>query len=413
MPVSAARQAPAVWLCVSTTLLFRPNAGLNDPLKPAVAQAARAFATVEPTRFGTIWQPGSDVGGGGAGGCVGAGVRNGGGVGLGAVVGFGVDVGGGAVDAGGAVGWGGLAAAVGLTVGRGVVEGPPTRGREVAVARGPLPTGPSGDELRDGGVVLPSPPGGVTFGAGDGGVVRSSPTPAVSTGGDSAGPAAMSGRSETVGDPRALSTPPVGPKEDPTTSVTARTATATAAALTAISLRGSRRCWYVTRPSGRAIGPGATLIPHPGHAPVAPAQQRSHAKTPQDRHIRSPTRRSVEAAPTRFPQRSQYGSGAPPDGGDDFGTRMTDRVAGLDVGDGPLGTPGIRNVGPVASGGRGPGATGRTAEGSRSRLDTTVVGQAPGAGGATEPGGAPPMGRICRKHTELSDAAPADLASAL
>jgi hypothetical protein len=54
MLVPAARQSPGVSLWVCTTLLFWPAAGLKDPLKPAVVQAARAWATVIPTRFGTI-----------------------------------------------------------------------------------------------------------------------------------------------------------------------------------------------------------------------------------------------------------------------------------------------------------------------------------------------------------------------
>lgn len=402
MPVAAERQAPAVWLCVCTTLLFKPDPGTNGPLKPAAVQAARALATVEPTRSGTIWQVGSDDG---AGGGVGAGVGNGAGVGLDTAVGLGADAGG-AIGVGGAAGEGApVGIAIGLAVGADVGEGPPTPGRDVGMAPGSSGAGPPGDVPLGGDVALPSPPGGLPFGEGDGGAVSNPPAPAVTAGCDDGPvPAAMSGRSDdsddSVGDPRALSTPPVGPREDPTTSATARTAAA--AALAAISFRRSRRCWFATRPSGRAIGPGVTLMPHPGHAPVAAPQQRSHAKTPQDRHIRSPTRRSVEAAPIRFPQRSQYGSGVPPDGGNDLGTLMIVRAPGGGAGGSPVGRPVIGLVGPVAPGGRGPCATGRATEGSWSRLDNTVVGQAPGAGGAAGPGGAPPMGGIGRKHTRTT-----------
>ena len=92
MLVAAGMQAPAVSLCVSTILLFRPAAGLNDPLKPAEVQAARACPTVNPTRVGTTWQlAGVGVGVGiGDGSGVGVGT----GVGVGAVVGAGVGSGG-------------------------------------------------------------------------------------------------------------------------------------------------------------------------------------------------------------------------------------------------------------------------------------------------------------------------------
>lgn len=370
-------------------------------MKPAAVQAPRALATVEPTRSGTIWQVGSGDGEGAAGGGVGAsvgagvgaGVGNGAGVGFGPDVGLGVEAEGGAVGAGGAVGLGApVGTAIGPAVGADVVEGPSTPGREGCATPGASGAGPPGD----GDVATPSPPGGVPFGAGDGGAVSNSPALAVTAAGDDdTVPAAMRSRSgDSVGDPNAPSTPPVGPKDDATTSVTAMTATA--AALTAINLRGSRRCWLAGRLSGRATGPGATLMPHPGHDPVAAAQQRSHPKTPQDTHIRSPTRRSVDAAPIRFPQRSQYGSGVPPDGGNDFGTLMIVRVAGAGIDGDPVGRLLTGFVGPVGPGSRGPCARGRAAEGLWSRLDNTVVGQAPEAGGATEPGGAPPMGRIGR-----------------
>jgi hypothetical protein len=73
---------------------------------------------------------------------------------------------------------------------------------------------------------------------------------------------------------------------------------------------------------------------------------------------------------------------------------MTVPAAGVVVGADPSGGPVIELVGPVVPGGRGPCAMGRAAEGPGSRPDNTGVGQAPGGGGAMEPGGASPMVRI-------------------
>jgi hypothetical protein len=366
-------------------LVLRPNAGVNGPMKPAAVQAARALAIVNPTRLGTISQAGVGVGVGdgvgagvgvGVGGGVGVdgGVGDGAGVGLGNAVGVGVGAGGGAgvgvdVGTGAPVGF-----ATGVTVGPDVVVGV-ALGRGVGVAPGTVGAGLAAGAL--------SPTVGVPFGAANDGAVSDSPAPPVTGESDDCpGLPAMRACSVDVdGVPTALSTPPAGLNDDPTASVT--TMTATAAALTPRSLRGSRCRWSPVPLGGRAIGPGAGvawLAPHPGHTPAAVAQHRSHAKTQQVGHIRSRIRRSVEAAPIRFPQRSQYGSGGPPDGGDAFGTRMIVRAVGV--------------VGPFAPGGREPCATDRAAVGSWSRRDNTGVGQAPGAAGATEPGGAPPMDRI-------------------
>jgi hypothetical protein len=183
MLVSAAMQAPGVSLCVCTTLLVRPNAGLNDPLKPAAVQAARAFATVNPTRFGTIWQAGAGAGvgvGDGAGDGVGAGVGNGSGVGLGNGAGVGVSAGGGAVGVGG-VAAGGAAVGVptGSKVGAGVGAGPPILGPEFGVAPAASGAGLPGDVLPPGDVAVTSPTAGVPFGAGDGVAVSNLSEPAV------------------------------------------------------------------------------------------------------------------------------------------------------------------------------------------------------------------------------------------
>src|SRR5512133_2160488 len=86
-------QAPAVWVWSSTIHASRPfPAGENAPLNPAPVQAARASATVMPTRFGTVTH---GVG-------VGAGVGRGVGAGVGRGVGFGVGCG---VGAAAGVGW--------------------------------------------------------------------------------------------------------------------------------------------------------------------------------------------------------------------------------------------------------------------------------------------------------------------
>jgi hypothetical protein len=176
MLVPAAMQAPGVSLCVCTTLLVRPNAGLNDPLNPAAVQAARAFATVDPTRFGTIWQAGAGAG-------VGVGV--GAGVGLGPVVGLGVDAGGGAIGVGGAVGGGApVGTAIGVAVGADVGEGASTVGRAVGVAPGSSGAGLPGDVPLEGDVAMTSPTVGVPLGVGDGVAVSSSPEPAVTGEGD-------------------------------------------------------------------------------------------------------------------------------------------------------------------------------------------------------------------------------------
>jgi hypothetical protein len=307
MLVSAGRQAPGVSLCVCTTLVFRPNAGLNDPRKPAAVQAARASATVNPTRFGTTRQLAIGVGVGvGCGDDGGVGVGVGSGVGDGADVGVGVDVGV-DVDVGPDVGPGvdpgdgaiGVADAVGPSVGDGV----PVLGGGVCV-----PPGPPGAGLPE----VPGLPGDVPFSVGGAlpSLVAGGSTTAPPAAGDgdmsSGTPATSVGLADGGGVPTALSTRPVGRNADPTTTATARTARADTP--TASGRREDRRCWFEATLGGfatDAAAPFATMTPHPGHAPAAIAQHRSHAKTTQDGHIRSPTRRSVDAAPTRFPQRSQ------------------------------------------------------------------------------------------------------------
>jgi len=162
--------------------------------------------------------------------------------------------------------------------------------------------------LAPGDVAVTSPAAFVSFGAGTGVAFGGTLAPAVTSEGDdcNGAPTMRVWSVDAAGVPTALSTPPAERNEDPTTNVMTRTATA--AALTALELRGNRRRWFAVRLSGCTTGRGdclTTLTPHPGHAPEAVAQHRSHAKTQQDAHIRSPTRRSVEAAPIRFPQRSQ------------------------------------------------------------------------------------------------------------
>ena len=166
-------QAPGDWLCVCTILLLRPNGGLNGPVNPAAVQAARAFATVIPTRFGTTKQPATGVGAGvgvgvgpvdGVDAGVGSGVGAGDGVGLDPVVGFGVAAGG---DANG----------VGGDVGPDVGDAVPTPGRGVGVALEP----PPGDVAFEGGVAL-ALADVVPSGAGSG--VSSIVSPPVTTAGE-------------------------------------------------------------------------------------------------------------------------------------------------------------------------------------------------------------------------------------
>jgi hypothetical protein len=122
IPVSGGRQAPAGWLCDVTIALAGPVGALKVPVNPAPLHALRAFATVRPTMFGTVWQAGVGVG-------VGAGVGVGGGVGAG--VGVGVGVGGGVACGGVAVG-GGIAVRAGVAPGGGGV----LPGGSVGVAAG-------------------------------------------------------------------------------------------------------------------------------------------------------------------------------------------------------------------------------------------------------------------------------------
>jgi hypothetical protein len=166
-------------------LVLRPNAGLNDPLKPAAVQAARAFATVNPTRFGTIWQAGVAVG---VGDGVGDGVGVGSGVGLGDSAGVGVAAGGGVGGGAGGVGGGAVGGAAvgvptGLSVGAGVGAGPPIPGPEVGVAPAASGAGLPVDVLPPGEVAVTSPIAGVPFDAGDG-ALGNSLAPAVASEGD-------------------------------------------------------------------------------------------------------------------------------------------------------------------------------------------------------------------------------------
>ena len=84
IPVSGGRQEPAGWLCDVTIALAGPVGAEKVPVNPAPLQALRAFATVRPTMFGTVWQAGAGVGVG-----VGTGVGGGVGTGVGGSSGFG------------------------------------------------------------------------------------------------------------------------------------------------------------------------------------------------------------------------------------------------------------------------------------------------------------------------------------
>jgi len=263
---------------------------MNAPLNPAVFHAARAWATVMPTRSGTISQVGVGVG---------AGVPVGDGVGVGPSLGAGVtggDVNGEGVGTGIAV-----VIAEGVEVGAATGAGPPAAGGAVGTIRGSLVrlAGP-----RVGGASL-RPARGVARPAGVGcSVTRFVPPATECDGGRCAartGPLPLG----AAGVPTALSTPPVGASEVANASVTPRRATATNPAATgARRLRGCVAARRGSRAGGPASG-DATGAPQPGHPPAAPFQQRSQANTQQEAHIRNPASMSFDAAPTWFPQRSQ------------------------------------------------------------------------------------------------------------
>ncbi|MEA2630453.1 MAG: hypothetical protein QOE66_672 [Chloroflexota bacterium] len=101
MVVLAGRHAPAVWLWVCT-IQVSWALGWNDPVNPALTQAARALASVMPTSFGTVLQVGVGVG-------VGRGVGRGVGLGVAPLVGLGVATGAGVGAGVGTVPGGGVA----------------------------------------------------------------------------------------------------------------------------------------------------------------------------------------------------------------------------------------------------------------------------------------------------------------
>jgi hypothetical protein len=200
--VDAGRQRPGSSLWVRTSLLFSPNAGVNDPVKPASVQAARAFATVWPMRSGTTLHAGGGVGVG-AGGGVGVGAGVGAGVGVGVVAGVGVGVGAGfgvGVGTGVGVGGGGtngvgaaLGTGVGLAVGGGGV------GLAVGVERRAVGVGPGPCVgVARGGWAMPPAGRATASGSVEAGAVGS----CVGFGGDAspAGSPAMIGRSDGAGD---------------------------------------------------------------------------------------------------------------------------------------------------------------------------------------------------------------------
>ena len=261
--VDAGRQAPAVELWPVTTRLFGPPPQLNAPVKPAAVQAVLAFATVLPTRFGTVVQAG-----------VGAGV--------GADVGAGVGIG---VEAGVPVG-------LGERVGGGVGEG-------VRVSGGTLATGPrvatgAGDAAAAGVEEAPVVPVGTRDDVGDDSV------PACA-------PASLDGET-------APSTPPAGRVPPPSTRASNATARTSVPAAT-----GARR-------SGRAAAAAAgrrtaTLadtatekgIAHIGQTPGASAQHQRHAYPWHEGQWHRPTLVPIADASTRRPQCWQRGSGGVPD----------------------------------------------------------------------------------------------------
>lgn len=274
MGVVIARQSPAASLWVRTVLWFWPNAGLSSPVNPAEIHAARASDTVSPTRPGTVPQTsdGVDVG---VGSCAGVGVGSGAGVeawvgvGVGDCAGLGV-----AIGLGVAVGiWGGGGVGMGVTRGRGVGVGV---GDGVGVGMLATRTSAEGRAARLLGAAV------TAAGAGAGAADASAVAPMRSVGnGCGERPWSCDACAPAPGVLNAPSTSPLGRKGPAIMSVnaeTARTAPTTAiGAFLCLGCRiGARRSRSVAKP---AEGAGT---PHPGHAPAAPAQHRSHACTPHD-----------------------------------------------------------------------------------------------------------------------------------
>jgi hypothetical protein len=323
--VVAGRQLPGVRSWVSTSLLFKPKAGLNAPVNPVAVHAARASPTVRPTRSGTVSQSGVGVAlGAGAGVALGVGGGIGVGAGLGLELGVGVACGmevgvgdpSGAGDVVGVVA--GVGAAVGLGRGPGVadvgrlvgvgVERGATDGLGVGPA-GPAPSTPGAAPWSFRGGVAVAAPGDGSDTTGEPSAGAASPACAKALAEDRSGPTPRpSGASTAVGVPRRSATAPVGASGPPMKSATAMTAMTATPATTAVRRSGWRGFRGPVRPNSMpAVAPAVLDTPHPGHAPLAPTQHRSHAWMPQSWHRRSPTCARVATGPMRLPHRSQNG----------------------------------------------------------------------------------------------------------
>ena len=323
-----------------------PSARVKAPVKPAPFHALRAFATVRPTMFGTVWQAGVGVGVGagvGVGGGVGAGVGVGGGVGswrggsrsCGVAVGAGVAPSGTGVAPGCSVGVaagrevgagcaGRLAGGVGrrrLVRRRGDRTAPGIRGfvrgrlRGDAGGRSGGRVGRIQDALHAPGLERVSEDQG-EHGDKRGPRHRCQPARAGSAGGERPGeslprrparPCASEGwrprprpsrPRASRRRPRALrqqgTRPPAswrrGPRPRGRASATAATGATAAAAATS----------------------GAYLVPHSGQASAASSQHQRQANTSQAGQWQRPTHGPIAATSTDVPQRSQKGSGASP-----------------------------------------------------------------------------------------------------
>ncbi len=329
IPVFAGRQAPGGWLCDVTIALAGPVGAVKAPVKPAPFQALRAFATVRPTMFGTVWQAGCGVG-------VGAGVGVGGGVGVG--VGGGVACGGAVgVGVGLAVGGAGVAsgASVGVAAGRDVDPGAPAGWRAGSVAAGSLVAGAT--EAPPASEVPVAVGSEASTDDGADGVSVASRTPCT--------PPAWNGfpRSRANTAATRTTTPmPAGTRwvrkrrtawrvapaaTGPTTvawgvpppaAVRVSIAGATAALEVAIGVAAARASAAATAvaatgaAAAAATTSGAYLIPHSGQPSAASSQHQRHAKMSQAGQWHRPTHGPIAAGSTDVPQRSQKGSGAPP-----------------------------------------------------------------------------------------------------
>ena len=270
---------------------------MTAPVKPAALQMPAASYLCSPTSWGDVSTQGVGRGVG-----VGVGVGRGVGAGVGRGVGPGV-------GAGSAVGTG-----VGPGVGAGVGAGSTGLEGRVGVAAGICDRTVGADESatddeigaaaeNDDGGDWPWPGVELVTAPGVPNASPSSPAgrngPPIVNASTDAARTTVPTPAITIGARKALGARCDAPPLSPTTPPAAAALTAAAAPAT------------VAAPAAVAA---PAPMPHPGHAPAARVQHRSHAYTPQDGHIDSPIRRRCAAGPIRLPHRSQNGRYEPPVG---------------------------------------------------------------------------------------------------